>query len=379
MSLVWQSREKDTPGTHVLIIGVGSYPHFPGHTVENPVGQVEMSARSAFRVASWFARAHRHSDTPLQSVRLLLSGHETRSAAEEYFKCKIDPATVANVESAFWDWQNDLNAAEGNVAVFYFAGHGIGNAAGQSLFLEDYHLKPHAPLAGAINYNNLRQSVTQSTSIASAWFFIDACRQADLERIARATWGVELDQTVSLLAGPVRSFQLYAAGDGQEALGILDETTFFGSALIDALDNNGYFFTGNEWAIKPSTLHDAVNANLKWACEKAQIPESRIPNVEARTPANDLELHRRGELNPPAFLVKMTCKPEELNSKYTLSYGLKGDAKRTDRPPEAAAWYCHLPPGFYRFSAQSAAGGDAWEREQYVQQYLVNVILKGAV
>lgn len=52
MSLVWQSNVKHTPGTHVLIVGVGSYPHFLGYTGQKKVGQVEMSARSAFRLAN---------------------------------------------------------------------------------------------------------------------------------------------------------------------------------------------------------------------------------------------------------------------------------------------------------------------------------------
>lgn len=379
MSLVWQSNVKHTPGTHVLIVGVGSYPHFPGYTGQNKVGQVEMSARSAFRLASWFVASHNHSETPLQSVRLLLSGDETRTEAEAHFEKPITTATVANVRAAFWAWQNELKADDGSVAVFYFAGHGIGNAAGQSLFLEDYNRDVHAPLDGAVNYNNLRQSVTQNDSIDSAWFFIDACRQADLERVARATWGVEFDHNVPLLAGSVRSFQLYAAGDGQEALGIIDKTTFFADALIDALDKNGYFYTGSEWAIQPSTLHAAVDVNLKWACEKALIPASLIPNVEVRTPAGDLELHHRSDLNPPKFLVKMTCKPEERNSQYTLSYGIKGEVQRTMRPPDIAAWYCHLTPGYYSFTAQSVVGGEPREKVQFVQQHLVNVIWKGAV
>nr|GEU29183.1 hypothetical protein [Tanacetum cinerariifolium] len=371
------SEEKRIPGTHVLIVGVGSYPHFPGHTVENPVGQVEMTARSAFALARWFTNSHTNEATPLRSVRLLLSGDETRTKAERYFRCGIQTATFANFEAEFWEWQNALKADDGSVAVFYFAGHGIGNAIAQSLFLEDYNQNINRPLAGAVNYTNLRQSVTQNESIDSAWFFIDACRLADLEQIARGAWGMELDQNVTMLAGPVRSFQLYAAGDGQESLGVLDKTTFFGDALIDALEKNGYYNTGTEWAILPSTLHLAVDVNLKLACEKAQIPQSRIPNVEVRTPAGDLELHHRSELNPPEFLVKMTCKPADHNAQYAFSYGIKGDANRTSRDAEDAPWYCHLAPGNYSFVAQSVVGGELREKEQYVQQHLVNVILKG--
>lgn len=97
MSLVWQSEEKKTPGTHVMIVGVGSYPYFPGHTVENPVGQVEMTARSAFALAQWFVKSHSNETTPLRSVRLLLSGDETRAKAQEYFGCPIQTATFAVV------------------------------------------------------------------------------------------------------------------------------------------------------------------------------------------------------------------------------------------------------------------------------------------
>lgn len=379
MSLVWQSEEKKTPGTHVMIVGVGSYPYFPGHTVENPVGQVEMTARSAFALAQWFVKSHSNETTPLRSVRLLLSGDETRAKAQEYFGCPIQTATFANLEAAFWEWQNALKADDGSVAVFYFAGHGIGNAFAQGLFLEDYNQNVNRPLSGAVNYNNLRQSITQHATIDSAWFFIDACRVADLDQVARTIWGMDLDQNVSLLAGPVRTFQLYAAGDGQEALGVLEKTTFFGDALIDALDKNGYYYTGNEWAIQPSTLHSAVDVNLKWACEKALIPESRIPQVEVRTPAGNLELHHRGEANPPSFLVKMTCRPVEHNAQYEFSYGIKGDANRTSRDAEDAPWYCHLAPGNYSFAAQSVVGGELRQKEQYVQQHLVNVILKGTV
>jgi hypothetical protein len=381
MSLVWQNEvvEAGAPGTHVLIVGVGSYPDFPGHTAEKPVGQVEMSARSAFALASWFKNCHRNAATPLKTIRLLVSGDETREKAEDFFKCKINVATLVNVEAAFWEWQKDLKADEGSVAVFYFSGHGIGNSVGQSLFLEDYNLDKNRPLKGAVSYGNLRQSVTLNDSIDSAWFFIDACRQADQERVGKNTWGVELDENVSLLAGTVRTFQLYAAGDGEESLGLSHETTFFGGALVDALEKNGYVHTGSEWAIQPTTLQSAVDVNLRWACEKARIPESRVPNVEMRSAAGNLELHHRDEANPPAFLVKMTCKPEAHNAQYTLSYGIKGAPLRTCRPAEDAAWYCHLAPGNYSFAAHSTVGGMPREKEQYVQQHLVNVFLKGAV
>lgn len=379
MSLVFDKREKNKPGTHVFVIGVGSYPYFPGSSVEKPVGQVEMSARSAFGIARWFIQHHNYPDAPLQSVRLLLSGNQTRTEAAEYFHCKIESAMVEDVDRAFWDWQDDLNAVDNSIAVFYFAGHGIGNAAGQSLLMEDYHQNHRAPLDGAVNYVNLLQSVNQSTSIAGAWFFVDACRQADLEQVARDRWGKELDGNVPLLAGPVLSFQLYAAGDGEEALGQVNGMTFFASALIDALDKNGYAYTGDGWAILPSRLQDAVDANLKLACEIASIPESKVPYVEGRNPDSNLELHQRGEDNPPKFLVKITCRPEVQNTQFTLSYGLTGAADRVERPPEAVAWYIHLAPGLYSFEAKNEERGETRKKDQNVEQHLVRVFLKGAV
>ncbi|NDI85469.1 caspase family protein [Undibacterium crateris] len=378
MSLIWENRQNDMPGTHVLIVGAGHYPHFPGHTAQKPLGQVNMCAHSALDLAQWMIGSLQNPAAPLQSVRLLISDANVSLQAQQQYDHEIRPATVGQVRAAFRDWKRDLAAVPGSVAVFYFAGHGFGNGENQCLLMEDYNLDDAAALDGAINYTNLSQSVNAITNLSGAWFFIDACRDATVEQTARDNWGLKLDHKVPFLATSVPCFQLFAAASGRQALGVDGQPTFFARALKKALSENGYAESPDGWAVKAFALHGAVAGNLELISEEAKIPKSKRQRAEARTPEPNQPLHFRSADNPPAFLVKVTCQPEEHNACHTFSYEIQGSNNWVSREPDAAAWYANVPPGFYQFKAVNGAG-KATHAEKIIQLHFVEVYLKGVV
>lgn len=378
MSLVWENRQEGKPGTHLLIIGVGSYSHFPNHSDDNPVGLVNMCAWSAFEIAKWFVKNFSNLEAPLQSVRLLISDAQIAQEAAAHFGYPVESATVANVQAAFYAWADELAAVARSNAVFYFAGHGFGNSQNQSLLMEDYNANRHAALQGAVNYLNLLQAVNAISTLAGAWFFVDACRTATLAQNAESEWGVKFVNGPLFFASPVACFELFAAGSGRKALGFDNQPTFFAQALIQALQKNGYADDKDGWAVKAFSLHGAVTSNLEMISLAAEIPAPERQRADARIPDHYQTLHYRTPDNPPEFLVKISCDPEDQNALHELSYGAVGSNVWVRRGAQAGPWCPSLIPGSYQFRATNEAGKFT-QVDKYIQIHFVEVFLKGAV
>lgn len=380
MALIYNEKQEGTPGTHVFIVGVGTYPHFPGHTAETPEGQIDSAANGALEIAGWFMKRFENPDAPLQTVRLLLSGEDQAAQAAERYKIGIEPATFLNVKAEYVAWMNDLASTEDNVAVFYFAGHGFGTEEMQCLLLEDYNQDPDSPTDGALNYNNLVQSVRVNRKLNHGWFFVDACRQANLEDVARNEWGRKLNTKMTPLGGPTSCLQLFSAAPGEEALGEEGKVTFFAAALAEALEKNGYARGAHGgWVVQIGTLQTAVAINLKRTCSDAGVPEDEIPRVTANIPDPFPVLHHRPLDNPPEFLVKVTCVPERDNLRYTLTCTSMSTEEVTSRPPDEEPWFANLQPGAYRFEACDGKGVASMQRTEHIYLSYLEIQLKGAV
>jgi hypothetical protein len=88
------------------------------------MGQLTTSVRSAVAIAEWLRNAGSRLETPLASVELLLSPspgerRDVPGAAE------AEPATRENLRRAALEWRAKCAEDPENVALFYFAGHGV--------------------------------------------------------------------------------------------------------------------------------------------------------------------------------------------------------------------------------------------------------------
>src|SRR5258707_5532696 len=113
--------KSSSPHTHVLLIGIGSYPYLKGGTQKKKLfahhenmGQLDSPPHSARRLADWFANEFRNS-LPLGSLAMLVSG-----GRREYLigatKHTLEPATTANAKAAIGGWADRCDRNADNLA-----------------------------------------------------------------------------------------------------------------------------------------------------------------------------------------------------------------------------------------------------------------------
>ena len=133
------SNDKKAVGTHLFIVGVGEYPCLlggdPKQLLEDPMGLKQLSSPpvSAAALASWFlgrqgpsgaAVGFHNPNAPLATVEMLLSPSQSYTGPG-VAPVPVAAATRANIVQSFKLWKDRVAADPGNIAVFYFCGHGV--------------------------------------------------------------------------------------------------------------------------------------------------------------------------------------------------------------------------------------------------------------
>jgi hypothetical protein len=279
MTLIFDARRAPTgPQTHALVIGVSDYPHLLGGTKWETeparrgfgMEQVPSTVASATAFADWVLTRHRNPFAPLGTLRLLLSPGAyapTRQAADKLRIGSDNAVPVAEpvlseIKAATEDWFQIVNTHPDNIALFFFAGHGL-EADDRYLLPADYGSDPDSPYDKLINitatHNNMRACKAQTQC-----FFIDACRDRPAEfRLdvldAKGTIGHAL---VSFQGNDVtkRDAPIYhAAIRGNLARGPAGQVSYFTYALLECLNGSGaYQMIGNDLPIDQDSLGKAL-------------------------------------------------------------------------------------------------------------------------
>jgi len=349
----------DVPGTHVLIVGVGHYPHFPGYRVGvNMLGQIDSAERGAQHVAIWFRDEFHNPERPLATMRFLLSNDQKNTWYLDN-NAQLDAATVQNFKSAYDGWMADAKAQPGSTLVFYFSGHGIASLVQQSLILEDFNLRPTGAMDGAISYANLEQSVQTQSNASHAWFFVDSCRTADIEHVAGQHFGQPVSTSTAPLAKPggPRIFTINSTLPGHSAIGKKGTPSVFSQALVNAFRTNAYTDrAGRRWACVPDVIGVAISGQIARlqtliGLTSADCPQPTMSMHETRTP-----LHYLPDGRKPRMLVDISCDPEGDNASHTIYW--KQSGTQVIQAPIGQIWKTELEPGHYDFGALDRAGLD---------------------
>jgi hypothetical protein len=242
-------------GTHALILGASTY--LPAAKKRFGLGDLDCPVLSALRMARWLLESYQSaSDAPLASLRLLLSPSELeeRSLTAQSDLEGVARCTGDNVESALYEWLQDLDASNGNVAVLYGAGHGVRyRGDGPVLLLEDFWKVPGFRNALDIPKSNLG---LDGLRLRASFLFADCCQQID-EVVER----LDLSQPLFAPSDPAQpqrrlSWGLYRAAAGNtNAYGVRGNTTHFVEALIEGL--NGRSATSDDsprWEVTTDSL-----------------------------------------------------------------------------------------------------------------------------
>lgn len=223
--------QKWSPGTggmFAVVIGVSSYSHLRGGRDQAPetygLGQLAVSALTAFRVFEWLRDDYYIENCPLAKCWVLLSPTDDELQHEPRLSAHTTPATFEQCQFALGCWHRELTqvpspTAEDSRSLFFFSGHGLeAHQEKQLLLTSDYLRPPNRNENEALSTQNLRFGMA-SSPVSRQFFFLDACRN-DHSRLRQR--GIEGTKVLSEAPGsewnpnlinPV----LYATSSGQQA------------------------------------------------------------------------------------------------------------------------------------------------------------------
>lgn len=309
MSTIFEKAQRVGPHTHVLIVGVDAYDHAEGgggersewHLARDLI-QLTSPSQSALALAEWFVRRPLNNPVaPLGSVELLVSDRGYIAGA--------NPATFENVQAAFLRWFKRSDENEGNVAIFYFCGHGVHTGEDQYLLFQDFGRDPEQPWASALDISGTMLSVSTHCRAKSQIYFLDTCRtivdrpQFKYDRRPE-TWP-KRPAAMSKAKGKTR-YMLQPAGLGQTVWAYHSQPSPFCQALIQALQGLAAVKTeDDQWVIGVQGLKPAIQAALERCFD---TPNLGFEVYEEYAGSNRI-IHTL--IDPPIVWVRLRCLPPE--------------------------------------------------------------------
>ncbi|MEW7848454.1 caspase family protein [Massilia aurea] len=356
MTLVIRNHSEH-PGTHVLIVGVGSYPTFPGYVPgQNTMGQIDSAEIGAQSVANWFAQKFHNPSKPLASLRLLLSNDHGNQWESAEGVQQVDAATSDNFLDAYDAWIADADAQPGSTLVLYFAGHGIGSWADHSLICENYNAAPKRRMEGAVDYNNVLYAIANKSKSSHVWIFIDSCRVSEIAQAINGDYGRKVDDgtgPIGKIGGPKIS-TFFATSPGGEAHGNAGAPSFFAEAVVKAFESNAFDRrNGRDWACFTDVAFRAISKQLERIYVREDFDLATRPVPYQWNADSDSFLHCLPAERLPTMMVEISCDPDSDNATHTIFW--KQGVQETLQQPSGQVWRTELTPGYYSFGA---IGGD---------------------
>jgi hypothetical protein len=351
---------------HALIVGVSDYMYLPGGSGSPSsrsqtlgLAQLTASARSAATVRDWLNAVQPRLPLPLGSCRVLLSP----SAGERGIEEGADAATQEHVRAAAIDWREDCSSHRDNIALFFFAGHGIRRTQDDATLLcADFAEDGGSLLYRAIDVQNLFSGMAPSSDhpemARTQLWFIDACQAAPsaFDRFetsyASAVWDTPLAGFDDRCAP-----KFWAAVPGTSAYSVPGEHTIFSRALLACLDGAaGVRGRGvGEWEVTVGSLTqtlDEVVADVGRSAGANQIAGTYGALSRLSTPIVRLP-------GAPTVPVSFELRPSEraLDVSLAVREAVAGTRKQIPEPLAPNPWMDAWPAGTYVLDAQPPTCG----------------------
>lgn len=376
--------EGDGPRTHVLLVGIGTYPHLSGGgetLAEEDFGleQLLSPPASARAMADWFLTQFSCLDRPLGSLALILS--EAGAAATPY----VNPVTAAASEQPRGTLEDLRLATEAWVArgvdpddqlILYFCGHGLSGGL-QSIYpARDYGVRVAGPLDRSVNLQRLLAGL-ESALASNQLLIFDACRSQDDVVGANGAGGNGL-----LFARPQRRLGvnqalqqcvLFSTERDRPALGGRNgQPTLCANALIRALGGAAAKkpVLGDGWHVNSTRLLDAMNEFQVWTLGPSPVQRGDFGRFA------DLRVRRMNE--PPKMPVFIRRK--DRTSLAGASIQCFADGTDTvvagTAALDGAEWEDVLPLGPHRIEVSLGAGRTYPPLRETVSPYCLSIELE---
>jgi hypothetical protein len=351
------------PATHVIVIGVGAYPHLKDGTGaltpdHDGMGQLSSPPISARAFADWVIRSFHHPAKPLSTVALLVSAKNSepfQNSRTGRFYEEIAPATSEMVSEAIKEWKDRGDSNFGNLLIFYFCGHGITEGTDTALLLADYGADQQSSLNGALDFRRLCLGLKRCRATEQC-FFIDACRASsrtltDAQGFAGKVI-IQPGRRDPTWEQPVRAPIFYATFNGDKAYGLPDTPSLYTQALMRALADWGADDENGTWQVTTSRLAEALeNAVVRKAREFDRL---QLTTADGMT---KIYLHQLPG-NPTVPIYVKSEPPLTSICDAALTYGASGGALMPAPPGGRSGgdWEIEATAGTYDFAAAFPSG-----------------------
>src|SRR5262249_28479080 len=220
----------------------------------------------------------------------------------------------------------------GNVAIFYFSGHGLEKES-QLLLAEDFaDPKTNNLWERAINFNQSWYGMGECKA-ATQCYFIDACREAPIDLLKTSNANAYVLKTTQLTAFLDRdAYVLKAAAPGLKAHGPANDVSYFTDALIECFKGAGAeYFDGNFWKVTTASITDAVFRMMK---RRQRVTGLKVTCARGGESSSCTEIQKF--INTPTVMAQITCQPSTALGHATLS--VTNTQLNKGRSPSPSPW-----------------------------------------
>lgn len=318
MALIVPDTRGNLRSTHVLVIGIGGYRHLRGGSEPKPqetdnvgaLGQLTSPPYSAVAFAQYLIKSQQRLRAPLGSIDLLMS---LAPGEPSPLPPGMDasPATFDDIQEAYTAWRNRCDRDPGNIAIFYFCGHGA-ELDEQFLLAEDFGKAPGTPWRHAFAFNSTRIAFN-SCRAETQCFFIDACRETTPDMLVSRPKVSSLDDEKSVTSNCLYDLTIQASARNERAFGRKRAPSYFVRALMKALDGAAASPRVNKpgWVVKTADISTNINrimtimktpgaSNQRCVCVVTDVAE--LMNIDGI----------------PSVAITLGCNPELANEAVEL-------------------------------------------------------------
>jgi hypothetical protein len=277
---------------------------------------------------------------PLGSVELLISPPTDFMLPQGGLR-RPEPATMHEIQTAFDLWYQRCHSDAGNVALFYFCGHGV-MRRNLALLAEDYGARALTPFQTAVDFDVTWEGMARCKAQTQC-YFIDSCRQA--------SWAIRQqldDEALPLITsefGVVNDRdapRFMATGPAKSAYGMSGGVTVFTKSLLECL-NRGARKRKGRWVVTSQRLSEALCLAMEELSKDAERPQ--VVSPEGTIKGNTI--HELSQ--PPEVPVWLCCNPQAAtkHAKFEMFFSALPNTPRYAREPAPNRWEVRAQAGHY--------------------------------
>lgn len=320
--------------------------------------QLSSSVLTAYKMYLWLLERQNHFPVPLATCRLLLSPSQDEEHIEPNLRGLVDPCTRNNFWDAAFEWRDDASLHKDNIALFYFAGHGIQSSRAEAIvLLENFGDGRGNLLQNAVSINNLFSGMAPAAArpdmALTQLYFIDASRVIPRQLKYSELLDAPAIFDIELRGLDERSATIfYAAAPGSKAYALRGETTIFSRALLRCLngaageirEQNGQ----EQWYVSVASLVPALDYSIREFNQATGVEQEFIISGLVR---DTVIVYLDG---PPKVSLVLAVDP--IDALQFTRIEIRDDAGKQvlilPKPLNPHPYKCQLPAGIYTIGAK---------------------------